>query len=257
MPLASKAPLLQKEQQIHPLDLPSSPSLTFVEERRETRCAAGDPVEILILEEGGSHLAGTILDDSWGELLLQVDTAISQAAQVEIVIPDRAVIFGKTCYCRRSSDLYHIGVTIRDVYYRHSLSGRHIRAEQLRVFLDGKGLTAPDAVQVRAHLMTCKACRRRLAEVPSSLAALTLSIFEWRPDMVRCWRQVLKYWRTAESFRFDEVDVTDRRVLVDGPTLELLADDGTVVQTFGPGQPYDCWVVELRTNTENDDTPGQ
>ena len=70
--------------------------------------------------------------------------------------------------------------------------------------------------------------------------------------MIRCWKQVLKYWRTEESFMFDEVDVTHRRVLVDGPTLELLADDGSVAETFGPGQPYDCWVVELRTNDHAD-----
>ncbi len=250
MHLESEASQLQEEQ-IRPLDHPSPPTLTLVEKRPETRYATNDPVELLIAQEGGPRLTGTIADASWGELRVRLDTAVAPGAQVEVIVPKRAVIFGKTLFCRRTSDGYHVGVAIDDVYCK-SLSGRHVLAEQLRVYLDGKGLTAPDAIQVRAHLMTCKACRDRLAEVPGSLAALTLSIFEWRPDMIRCWKQVLKYWRTEESFMFDEVDVTHRRVLVDGPTLELLADDGSVAETFGPGQPYDCWVVELRTNDHAD-----
>lgn len=251
MPLASKATSLHKDQ-IHPLDDQSSPPVTFVEKRRERRYATNDLVEISVLKRGGPRLKGTIVDVSRSGVRIEVHTAIAQSAQVEIIVPNRAVIFGETRYCRRSPDHYHVGVAIDHVYYSQSVSGRHISAERLRAYVDGKGLTAPDAIHVRAHLIICQACRNRLAEMPSSLAALTLSIFEWRPDMVRCWKQILKYWRTADAFMLEEVDVTHRRVLVDGPTLELLADNGTVAQTFGPGQSYDCWAVELRTTVAVD-----
>jgi hypothetical protein len=64
------------------------------------------------------------------------------------------------------------------------------------------------------------------------------------------WKLVLKYWRASDDFVLDEIDVTQRHLHLDGPMLELLAEDGAATQTFGPGQPYDCWVVELRTWVE-------
>jgi hypothetical protein len=34
----------------------------------------------------------------------------------------------------------------------------------------------------------------------------------------------LKYWQAADDFTLDEMDVTQRRLRIDGPILELLAD---------------------------------
>lgn len=65
------------------------------------------------------------------------------------------------------------------------------------------------------------------------------------------YKQVLRYWTASNNPQPEELDVTKRRLRLDGPILELLKDDNTVEQKFGLGQtPYDCWLLELRTTAE-------
>jgi exoribonuclease II len=146
------------------------PPLSPAERRRETRYPANDPVEIYILEAASnSRFAGTVVDVSRSGLRVEVATPISKGARVEVILPDRAIIFGETRYCRRSTDCYYIGIAIEDVYYAQSLSDKHIADDQLSFYLVGKGLTTAEAINIKSHLVACKACRDRMAEAEAIL----------------------------------------------------------------------------------------
>jgi hypothetical protein len=65
------------------------------------------------------------------------------------------------------------------------------------------------------------------------------------------YRRILKYWQTSNNPQPQELDVTERRLRLDGPVVELLNNEGTVERSFGPGQhPFDCWLVEVRRRVE-------
>jgi hypothetical protein len=158
---AARSSQKQRESPAGPRPLPPpSP----IERRRETRYATYDPVEICILDAGGPRLAGTILDVSRSGVRIETATPIVKGARVEILLPDRAIIFGETRYCRRNSDFYHVGVAIEDVYYAHNVSDKHIHDDQLGLYVVGTGLTTLEAVDIKNHLVGCKACRDRMTE---------------------------------------------------------------------------------------------
>ena len=74
------------------------------------------------------------------------------------------VIFGEVRYCRTLGDAFQAGVQIRDaVYVRESLAN-HIDDDALSFYLVGKGLTAPEVIKLRDHLIQCESCRVRLGE---------------------------------------------------------------------------------------------
>lgn len=145
---------------------PSSPA----ERRREPRYPANDPAEITVLgAENSPRFAGTVVDVSRSGLRVEVATPIGKGERLEIVLPDRAIIFGETRYCRRSADGYYVGIVIEDVYYAQSLSTKHIADDQLGFYLVGKGLTTAEAVNIKSHLVACRACRNRMAEAAAIL----------------------------------------------------------------------------------------
>ena len=163
-----------QEQQEQSVSDESSLSLSFIEKRREARYPTEDVAEISILQGGGERVSGRVLDVSRSGLRIEVAAPITKGVHLEILLPRRAIIFGETRYCRRrSSELYHVGLEIEDVYYAQPMSGRHIHDDELGLYLIGKGLTAPEAIQVKSHLVACKTCRHRVAEAETSLHPLT------------------------------------------------------------------------------------
>jgi hypothetical protein len=150
----------------NPFSTPSSPA----ERRREVRYPANDPVEICILDAAGTpRFAGTVVDVSRSGLRVEVPTPVGKGARIEIVLPDRAIVFGEIRYCRRAADCFHLGVAIEDVYYAQPLSAKHIPDDQLSFYLAGKGITTADAIRIKSHLAGCQACRDRLAEAEAML----------------------------------------------------------------------------------------
>jgi hypothetical protein len=149
---------------------PSLPPPSPIEKRREPRYPANDPVEVSILEASSApRFAGTILDVSRSGMRIEVATPIGKGSRLQIVLPDKAIIFGETRYCRRASDYYHVGIAIEDVYYPQSPSAKHIPDDQLSFYLVGKGLTVVEAITVKNHLMACKPCRDRLSDADAQL----------------------------------------------------------------------------------------
>jgi len=145
-------------------DQSSTPSPTPFDRRRETRYAATETVEISILDvAGGPRFSGTVLDVSRSGLRIEIAAPISKGVRVEIVLSDRAIIFGEARYCRRISTLYHVGVAIEVVYYAQPSLANHIRDNELNLYIDGKGLTVVEAIHVKNHLLTCTNCQNRLA----------------------------------------------------------------------------------------------
>jgi len=143
-----------------------SPSFPLVDRRSETRYTTNDPARIKLLEAGGGHsLDGMVMDVSRSGLRIETAAPIGKGLRLEIILPDRTVIFGESRYCLRVSNCYHVGVAIEVVYYAQSVSGDHIQDDQLRLYAAGKGLTALEAIHAKNHLLTCARCDERLAGV--------------------------------------------------------------------------------------------
>jgi hypothetical protein len=133
------------------------------ERRREPRYPTNDPVEVCILEPRYERVSGTVLDISRSGVRVQVRTPVAKTVHLEIILASRAIIFGETRYCRRHGDAYHLGVSIDDVYFAQDLFALHIEPDLIGLYLDGTGLTALQAIQIRNHLVNCSACRENLA----------------------------------------------------------------------------------------------
>jgi len=131
------------------------------ERRREPRYPANDPVEVCILESRSERVRGTILDISRSGLRLELQAPVAMSVHLEIILPNRAVIFGETRYCRRHSDTFQLGVSIDDVYFAQVPSFRHVEADVLSRYLVGMDLTILEVMQIRDHLTKCSACRER------------------------------------------------------------------------------------------------
>jgi len=89
----------------------------FVDKRQEPRYPTMDAVEVCFLESDWKRVTGTILDVSRQGLRIEVPLPIGSGACLEIVLQNRAIIFGVTRYCRRVEVGYQVGVLIEDVYY--------------------------------------------------------------------------------------------------------------------------------------------
>jgi hypothetical protein len=129
------------------------------ERRRERRFPANDPVEVCILEPRCERVGGTILDISWSGLRVEVRTPVAKTVHLEIILPNRAIIFGETRYCRRQSGAYQIGVSIDEIYFAQALSSRHVDTDLLNRYIVGKGLTVLEVIQSKSHVENCAACR--------------------------------------------------------------------------------------------------
>jgi hypothetical protein len=106
-----------------------------------------------------------MLDISRSGLRVALDAPIWKGADVEVILPKQAIIFGNVRHCRQSGEQFHAGILIDDVFfYKHPAEGTHIQAEQLSRYSAGQGLTVAEVLNVRAHLLQCGLCRTRLNE---------------------------------------------------------------------------------------------
>jgi hypothetical protein len=143
-----------------------SPSVSLVDRRSETRYTTNDPARIKLLEAGGGPFVdGMVLDVSRSGLKIETTVPIGKGLRLEIILPDRALIFGESRYCLRLSTRYRVGVAIEVVYYAQPVSGDHILDDQLRLYAVGKGLTALEGIFAKNHLLTCARCYERLRGV--------------------------------------------------------------------------------------------
>jgi hypothetical protein len=92
----------------------------FVEKRREARYVTCDAVEVCILDVESQRLQGILRDVSRSGLRIELSLPVKAGAHLEVVLPNRAIIFGDARYCHRSAHRYQVGVVIEDVYYPKS-----------------------------------------------------------------------------------------------------------------------------------------
>jgi PilZ domain-containing protein len=136
-----------------------------VEKRRETRYPTNDPAQVQILPSNGTWLPCTVVDISRCGLRLALETKLTKNTRIEIMItPRQVVIFGEVRYCRMSGDRYHAGVLIEGVVFPKPDTGEHLNDEQLLLYMRGKGLTAPQLLRMKNHLLNCDECVARLVE---------------------------------------------------------------------------------------------
>jgi len=135
-----------------------------MERRREARYPTSDPAVVQILTPDGVRIAGTVVNVSRSGLGLELRSQLTKGMRVEVLVVRKCAIFGEVRYCRRSGDLFHTGIHIDDVVHPRPQTGAHLSDEQLGHYLVGKGLSVPEVIQLKDHLMDCEACQIRLAE---------------------------------------------------------------------------------------------
>jgi hypothetical protein len=157
--------------------LPSSPmsALTaqgarLLERRSEARYPTRDPVEVQILGQNKlARVAAMALDVSRKGLRIELLAPIPKGSQVEIILARTLIIFGEVRYCRRVGETVHAGILIQQVVHPRSPAVEHMSDEVLSLYLVGKGLTVPEVIQLKEHLILCNACQLRLAEMNAIL----------------------------------------------------------------------------------------
>lgn len=132
------------------------------ERRREPRYPCNDPAEVQVASATGPRLPATMLDISRSGLRVVLAAPVWKGADVEVILPKQAIIFGRVCHCRQSGEKFYAGIRIQDVFFRpHPVKGAHIEDQQLARYLAGLGLSVLEVLNVRAHLLKCKLCRSR------------------------------------------------------------------------------------------------
>ncbi len=155
---------------ISPHNALGAQGIQLLERRSEARYPTRDVVEIQILEKGSlCRVAATILDVSRSGLRIEVGSPIAKGSQVEIILGRTLIIFGEVRYCRRSGEVVYAGVLIQQVVRARPLADEHIHEDVLSLYLVGKGLTVPEVIGLKEHLILCEACQIRLAEADAIL----------------------------------------------------------------------------------------
>lgn len=145
--------------------LPPRSTAEYNEKRREIRYPTNDPAEVQVLPIDGTRRPATVLDVSRSGLRLELHAPLGRGIQLKITLSDQVVIFGEVRYCRRAGDVFHAGILIQDVANSPQRVGKHIADDELGLYLVGKGLTAPEVIKIREHLILCESCRIRLNQV--------------------------------------------------------------------------------------------
>ena len=140
-----------------------------VEKRREPRYPCNDPVKVRVLSTRGPRFAATVLDVSRSGLRLELATPIAKGSEVEVTVRGNVIIFGEIRYCRRTSDIFHAGILIRDVLYSRPPAVDHLHDDELSLYLVRMGLTLPELIRIRDHLAKCERCQIRLGEADAIL----------------------------------------------------------------------------------------
>jgi hypothetical protein len=136
----------------------------FLEKRREARYPTNDPAEVEVMNGGVGRFSATVLDVSRSGLRLKLDSSINRGAEVKITLQRNIVIFGQIRYCRPLDGNFDAGVLIRDMEENFGQPSPHIEDDLLSLYVIGKGLTVPEVIKLKEHLVNCEACRVRLGE---------------------------------------------------------------------------------------------
>jgi Flp pilus assembly pilin Flp len=145
------------------------PNLRRFERRRDHRYSTNDQAVVEVLGTNIQRLPALVLDVSRSGLRLGIQTRIGQFAQVEITLPREVVIFGEVRSCRPVGTGFHAGVLIAELLHSRTPLGKHIHDDKLGLYLGGKGLTAPELIELRKHLICCEPCRSRLMATEAAL----------------------------------------------------------------------------------------
>ena len=136
----------------------------FLEKRREARYPTNDPAEVEVVNGATGRFPATVLDVSKSGLRLKLDSSISKGAEVKITLQRNVVIFGQIRYCRPLDGSFDAGVLIQDMSQNSVQSSPHIEDDLLSLYVIGKGLTVPEVIKLKEHLVNCESCRIRLGE---------------------------------------------------------------------------------------------
>ena len=137
----------------------------FIEKRREARYPTNDPAQVEI-RSGATAKAfpATVLDVSKSGLRLKIEATINRGSEVKISLQRNIVIFGQIRYCRPFEDGFEVGVLIQDMSQQSGQFSSHIEDDLLSLYVIGKGLTVPEVIKLKEHLVNCESCRIRLGE---------------------------------------------------------------------------------------------
>jgi PilZ domain len=136
----------------------------FLEKRREARYPTNDPAEVEIANGGAGRSPATVLDVSKSGLRLKLESCINKGAEVRVTLQRNIVIFGQIRYCRPLGDAFDAGVLIHDMSQNSGQASSHIEDDLLSLYVVGKGLTVPEVIKLKEHLVNCESCRIRLGE---------------------------------------------------------------------------------------------
>jgi hypothetical protein len=138
------------------------------ERRSETRYPTQYPAELELLPGPAEPIYGTVLDVSRSGLRVSLPRRVDRGARVKVKLRDN-VIFGDVRYCRAVSGAFHVGIRIQDLVRPSSRQIEHIADDPLSFYAVGKGLSIPEVIDIREHLLRCENCRARLAKKESLL----------------------------------------------------------------------------------------
>ena len=141
----------------------------FLEKRREARYPTNDPAEVEVVSGGTGRSSATVLDVSRSGLRLKLVTSINKGAEVKITLQRNITIYGQIRYCRPLDGAFDTGVLIRDMSQNSEPSSPHIEDDLLSLYVVGKGLTVPEVIKLKEHLVNCETCRIRLGETDAVL----------------------------------------------------------------------------------------
>jgi hypothetical protein len=136
----------------------------FLEKRREARYPTNDPAEVDVVNGGIGRSTATVLDVSKSGLRLKLESSINKGAEVKVTLQRNVVIFGQIRYCRPLDGSFDAGVLIQDMSQNSGQPSPHIEDDLLSLYIIGKGLTVPEVIKLKEHLVNCESCRIRLGE---------------------------------------------------------------------------------------------
>jgi hypothetical protein len=136
----------------------------FLEKRREARYPTNDPAEVEVISGGVGQFSATVVDVSRSGLRLKLDSSINRGAEVKITLQRNIVIIGQIRYCKPLDGNFDAGVLIEDMEQNSGPSSSHIEDDLLSLYVIGKGLTVPEVIKLKEHLVNCESCRVRLGE---------------------------------------------------------------------------------------------
>jgi hypothetical protein len=136
----------------------------FIEKRREARYPTNDPADVEVVNGGTGRCSATVLDVSRSGLRLKLEISINKGAEVRVTLQSNITIYGQIRYCRPLDGAFDAGILIRDMSQSSVSSSPHIEDDLLSLYVVGKGLTVPEVIKLKEHLVNCETCRTRLGE---------------------------------------------------------------------------------------------